>query len=46
MDYTPLEFRDTLQLLADGEVNAAPMVTDMPGSETRGRTTGGLGVHR
>jgi threonine dehydrogenase-like Zn-dependent dehydrogenase len=26
--YTPLEFRDTLHLLADGKVDAAPMVTD------------------
>lgn len=29
--YTPLEFRDTLHLLADGKVDAAPMVTDVVG---------------
>ena len=29
--YTPLEFRDTLQMLAEGEVNAAPMVTGTVG---------------
>jgi threonine dehydrogenase-like Zn-dependent dehydrogenase len=31
MGYTPLEFRDTLHLLADGEVNAAPIVTGTVG---------------
>ena len=25
--YTPLEFRDTLHMLAEGKVNAAPLVT-------------------
>ena len=29
--YTPLEFRDTLHLLADGKVDAAPMVTGTVG---------------
>ncbi len=29
--YTPLEFRDTLHLLADGKVDAATMVTDTVG---------------
>jgi threonine dehydrogenase-like Zn-dependent dehydrogenase len=29
--YTPLEFRDTLHLLADGKVNAAPIVTGTVG---------------
>ena len=29
--YTPLEFRDTLHLLAEGEVGAAPMVTGSVG---------------
>ncbi len=29
--YTPLEFRDTLQLLADGKVDAAPIVTGTVG---------------
>ncbi|HEX4466058.1 MAG TPA: zinc-binding dehydrogenase [Solirubrobacteraceae bacterium] len=27
LGYTPLEFRDTLQMLADGKVDAAPLVT-------------------
>ena len=34
--YTPLEFRDTLQMLAEGKVNAAPIVTGtvgLPGVE-------------
>lgn len=34
--YTPLEFRDTLHMLADGKVNAAPLVTGtvgLPGVE-------------
>jgi threonine dehydrogenase-like Zn-dependent dehydrogenase len=29
--YTPLEFRDSLHLLADGKVNAAPVVTGLVG---------------
>ena len=29
--YTPLEFRDTLHLLAEGKVNAAPIVTGTVG---------------
>ncbi|MFN8228818.1 MAG: zinc-binding dehydrogenase [Mycobacterium sp.] len=29
--YTPLEFRDTLHLLADGKIDAAPMVTGTVG---------------
>lgn len=29
--YTPLEFRDTLHMLADGKVNAAPIVTGTVG---------------
>ena len=29
--YTPLEFRDTLHMLADGTVNAAPIVTGTVG---------------
>jgi threonine dehydrogenase-like Zn-dependent dehydrogenase len=35
--YTPLEFRDTLHMLAEGEVNAAPIVTGtvgLPGVES------------
>jgi threonine dehydrogenase-like Zn-dependent dehydrogenase len=31
LGYTPLEFRDTLHLLADGKVNAAPVVTGVVG---------------
>jgi len=29
--YTPLEFRDTLHMVADGQVNAAPLVTGTVG---------------
>ena len=29
--YTPLEFRDTLHMLADGKLNAAPLVTGTVG---------------
>jgi threonine dehydrogenase-like Zn-dependent dehydrogenase len=29
--YTPLEFRDTLHMLADGNVNAAPLITGIVG---------------
>lgn len=31
LGYTPLEFRDALHLLADGKVEAAPIVTDVVG---------------
>jgi threonine dehydrogenase-like Zn-dependent dehydrogenase len=31
LGYTPLEFRDTLHLLADGKVNGAPLVTGTVG---------------
>jgi threonine dehydrogenase-like Zn-dependent dehydrogenase len=31
LGYTPLEFRDALHLLADGKVNAAPVVTGIVG---------------
>jgi threonine dehydrogenase-like Zn-dependent dehydrogenase len=31
--YTPLEFRDTLHMLAEGKVNAAPMLTGTVGLE-------------
>ena len=31
--YTPIEFRDTLQMLAEGKVNAAPLVTGSVGLE-------------
>jgi threonine dehydrogenase-like Zn-dependent dehydrogenase len=33
LGYTPLEFRDSLHLLADGKVNAAPVVTGHVGLE-------------
>ena len=29
--YTPLEFHDTLHMLADGKINAAPLVTGVVG---------------
>jgi threonine dehydrogenase-like Zn-dependent dehydrogenase len=29
--YTPLEFRDTLHMLAEGKVNAAPLLTGVVG---------------
>jgi threonine dehydrogenase-like Zn-dependent dehydrogenase len=29
--YTPLEFRDILHMIAEGKVNAAPMVTGIVG---------------
>jgi threonine dehydrogenase-like Zn-dependent dehydrogenase len=31
LGYTPLEFRDTLHMLADGKLNAAPLVTGIVG---------------
>jgi threonine dehydrogenase-like Zn-dependent dehydrogenase len=31
--YTPIEFRDTLHMLAEGKVNAAPLVTGSVGLE-------------
>jgi threonine dehydrogenase-like Zn-dependent dehydrogenase len=31
LGYTPLEFRDALHLLADGKVDAAPMITGVVG---------------
>jgi threonine dehydrogenase-like Zn-dependent dehydrogenase len=36
LGYTPLEFRDTLHMLADGKVNATPLITGtvgLPGIE-------------
>jgi threonine dehydrogenase-like Zn-dependent dehydrogenase len=33
LGYTPLEFRDTLHMLADGKVNAEPLVTGTVGLE-------------
>jgi threonine dehydrogenase-like Zn-dependent dehydrogenase len=31
LGYTPIEFRDTLHMLADGKINAAPLVTGTVG---------------
>jgi threonine dehydrogenase-like Zn-dependent dehydrogenase len=31
LGYTPIEFRDTLHMLAEGKVNAAPLVTGTVG---------------
>ena len=31
--YTPLEFRDTLHMLADGKLDAAPLLTGVVGLE-------------
>ena len=31
LGYTPLEFRDTLHMLAEGKVNVAPLVTGTVG---------------
>jgi threonine dehydrogenase-like Zn-dependent dehydrogenase len=31
--YTPIEFRDTLHMLAEGKVNAAPLITGSVGLE-------------
>ena len=31
--YTPLEFRDTLHMIAEGQVNCAPLITGVVGLE-------------
>ena len=31
LGYTPIEFRDTLHMLADGKINAAPLLTGTVG---------------
>ncbi len=33
MGYTPLEYRDTLHMIAEGKVNCAPMITGVVGRE-------------
>ena len=38
--YTPLEFRDTLHMLADGKLNAAPLVTGKVGLDGGRRVQG------
>jgi threonine dehydrogenase-like Zn-dependent dehydrogenase len=46
--YTPLEFRDTLHMLAEGKVNAAPIVTGtvgLPGVEAAFEALGNPEVH-
>jgi threonine dehydrogenase-like Zn-dependent dehydrogenase len=46
--YTPLEFRDTLHMLAEGKVNAAPMVTGrvgLPGVEAAFEALGDPETH-
>jgi threonine dehydrogenase-like Zn-dependent dehydrogenase len=41
--YAPLEFRDTLHLLADGKVDAAPIVSGTVGLHDVAATFGALG---
>jgi len=41
--YTPLEFRDTLHMLADGKLNAAPLVTGKVGLDGVGAAFEALG---
>jgi len=48
LGYTPLEFRDTLHMLAEGKVNVAPLVTGtvgLPGVEAAFDTLGDPGAH-
>jgi threonine dehydrogenase-like Zn-dependent dehydrogenase len=41
--YTPLEFRDTLHMLAEGKMNAAPLVTGVVGLQGVDTAFGALG---
>jgi threonine dehydrogenase-like Zn-dependent dehydrogenase len=41
--YTPLEFRDTLQMLAEGKVNPAPLITGTVGLDGVAAAFGALG---
>jgi threonine dehydrogenase-like Zn-dependent dehydrogenase len=41
--YTPIEFRDTLRMLAEGKVNAAPLVTGQVGLDGVERAFAALG---
>ena len=41
--YTPIEFRDTLHMLAEGKVNAAPLVTGSVGLEGVDKAFAALG---
>ena len=43
LGYTPLEFRDTLHMLAEGKVDAAPLVTGTVGLEGVDTAFGALG---
>jgi threonine dehydrogenase-like Zn-dependent dehydrogenase len=43
LGYTPIEFRDSLHLLADGKVNAAPIVTGVVGLDGVDNAFGVLG---
>ncbi len=43
LGYTPLEFRDTLHMLADGKVNAAPLITGTVGLSGVGASFDALG---
>jgi len=43
LGYTPLEFRDTLRMLADGKVNVAPLVTGTVGLAGVGAAFDALG---
>ncbi len=43
LGYTPIEFRDTLHLLAEGKVNAGPLVTGVVGLEGVGSAFESLG---
>jgi threonine dehydrogenase-like Zn-dependent dehydrogenase len=43
LGYTPLEFRDTLHMLADGKLNAAPLVTGTVGLTGVAAAFGALG---
>jgi threonine dehydrogenase-like Zn-dependent dehydrogenase len=48
LGYTPLEFRDTLHMLAEGKVNASPLVTGkvgLPGVDTAFTALGDPEVH-
>lgn len=48
LGYTPLEFRDTLHMLADGKVNAAPLITGtvgLPGVEAAFDALGDAEAH-
>jgi threonine dehydrogenase-like Zn-dependent dehydrogenase len=43
LGYTPIEFRDTLHMLAEGKVNAGPLVTGVVGLEGVGSAFESLG---